>query len=111
MNTMAVKIIGSHSDVFAIAQVSQRGDVFSGTIDLSSMPMAIRQTFQEFEEIVNGQMFSLLDEVQDRIENLLLRVRFDEGTDVALADLQVYPSTRRVSFKLAASPFRPTAHA
>src|SRR5688572_5704629 len=49
----------------------------------------IRPVFDELEEIVNGQIFSLLDEVCDRIAALGLRVRTREDfTDVE--DLQIF---------------------
>ncbi len=101
MNTESVKMIGENHEVVAIAQVDQRGEVFSGTIHLDSLPISVRRMFEEFEELVNGQMFSLLDDVQDRIDGLLWRVKFADGVERAIADLQIFPSTQRVSFKLA----------
>ncbi len=58
--------------------------------------------FDEFEEIVNGQMFSFLDEIEGKIAVLSLKAAFDSnGSEVSVEELQVYPSTGDVSFKLA----------
>jgi hypothetical protein len=64
------------------------------------MPVPLRRLFEEYEEIVNSQTFSLLDEVEEKIENLHLKVAFEDGYEAALADVQIYPSTNKVSFQV-----------
>ena len=49
-------------------------------------------------EIVNGQMFSLLDEIEEQIGALRLKIRFATGYEVAIEDLQIYPTTKHISF-------------
>ena len=56
------------------------------------MPSELRGLFEEFEEIVNGQMLSFLDEIQDKISVLQLKVQFDSGKEADIHDLQFYPS-------------------
>jgi hypothetical protein len=87
-------------NVLAIAQVAQEGDGYGGTIDLRCTPGHLRALFDEFEEIVNGQMFSFLDELQEKIASLPIKAVFDNGREAAVKDLQVFPSTGDVSFKL-----------
>ncbi len=48
-------------------------------------------------------MFSFLDEIQDKIACLHLKAVFDNGGESCIKDLQVFPSTADVSFKLAAT--------
>ena len=100
MITKIVKMIDRSRTVVATAQVVERGEEFTGWIDLSSMPASLRQKFEEYEEIINGQMFSFLDQIEEQIGAMLLKIRFDEGCETAVEDLQIYPSTRRISFKL-----------
>jgi hypothetical protein len=45
-------------------------------------------------------MFSLLDEIEGKIETILLKVVFEDGHEADLADVQIYPSTKKVSFKV-----------
>lgn len=81
-------------------QVSDEGAYFGGTIDLAATPTNIRALFEEFEEIVNGQMFALLDGVQDRIAALRLKAVCESTEEVAIGDLQAFPSTGDVSFRV-----------
>jgi hypothetical protein len=48
-----------------------------------------------------GQMFAFLDDIQERIGTLSLKVVFDIGQEVYVKDLQVFPSTGDVCFRLA----------
>lgn len=99
-----VKMIDHQRDVVATAQVVEREDCFAGLVDLSRMPADIRRKFEEYEEIVNGQMFSLLDEIEEQIGAIPLKVVFEEGAEVSVADLQIYPGAGRVSFKILKEP-------
>lgn len=101
MNTRMVKLIDPARTVVASAQVVEEGDHYGGTIDLQSTPAKLRTLFDQFEEIVNGQMFSFLDEIQEKIGTLAIHAVFDDGSEVCVQDLQVYPSTGDVSFRVA----------
>ncbi len=100
MSAKTVRFVDQHRQVVATAQVDQKGERFTGSIDLSSMPAPLREKFEEYEEIVNGQMFSLLDEIEEQIGSVPLRAVFEGGDEAAIEDLQIYPSTRRVTFKV-----------
>jgi hypothetical protein len=67
------------------------------------MPAGMRRTFEEYEEIVNGQIFSLLDEIGDKVQSLSLRIVFADGREARPDDLQIYPATGKVSFRAARS--------
>jgi hypothetical protein len=86
MITRTVILIDASRNVLATARVADEGPHYGGTIDLGSTPPALRALFDEFEEVVNDQVFSLVDEIQSKI------------------DLQVFPSTGAVSFKVVRSP-------
>jgi hypothetical protein len=90
--------------VLATTQVADQGGYFGGTIDLRSTPAHLRALFEEFEEIVNGQMFVFLDEIQAKIGSLPIKAVFDDGFEVYVKDLQVFPSTGDISFRLAGVP-------
>lgn len=100
MNIKTIKIIDQCRTVVATAQVSMSNERFAGWIDLGLMPSTLQQTFEEYEEIINGQMFSFLDELEEQISAMQLKVLFNEGDEAAVEDLQIYPSSRRVSFKI-----------
>lgn len=98
MLTQAIKLIDTNRTVVATAQVVEQDEKFNGQIDLHLMPLNIQQKFTEYEEIVNGQMFSFLDEIEEQISELRLKIRFETGEERIIEDLQIYPSTRRISF-------------
>lgn len=104
MEIRTVKLIDSSRAVVATAQVADEGAHYGGTIDLGNTPPNLRALFEEFEEIVNGQMFAFLDDIQERIEALSLSVVFDTGHELRIKDLQVFPSAGDLSFKLVGAP-------
>src|SRR5437870_1029764 len=108
MKTKTVKIIDPCGKVVATAQVAKRGDRFAGLIDLGPMPVSLRRQFEAYEEIVNGQVFSLLDEIEEQIGAFGLKAAFEDSSEAVVADLQVYPSTGRVSFKVVKEPAQST---
>jgi hypothetical protein len=100
MISQRVTLIDQERQVIARTEVAEQDGAFVGRIDLSLMPMPLRQLFEEYEEIVNTHTFSLLDEIEEKIENLHLKVVFEDGYEAALADVQIYPSTNKVSFHM-----------
>ena len=72
---------------------------FLGEIDLNNMPDALLRRFEEYERLVNGQMFALLEDAEEQIDSLLLKVVLESGEEIAIEDLQIYPRSRRVSFR------------
>ena len=68
MQTQAVRLIDRSRSVVATMQVTDEGTHYSGTIDLHETPTDLLALFREFDELVNGQVFSLVDEVDERIE-------------------------------------------
>ena len=95
-----VTLIDQGQRVIAAVQVAKQDGAFVGRIDLSLIPVPLRRLFEEYEEIVNTQAFSLLDEIEEKLENLHLKVVFEDGSEAALADVQIYPSTKKVSFQV-----------
>ena len=49
-------------------------------------------------------MFSLLDEIQEKIAVISMKAVFENGREVEIKDLQVFPNTGGVSFKFADVP-------
>jgi hypothetical protein len=101
MGDKTVRIIDQANNVVATAQVAEKDGGFAGSIDLRAMPADLLRRFDAYKEIVNGQMFGLLDETEEAIRALSLIVVFDEGREFPVEDLQIYPGVGRVSFKLA----------
>jgi len=100
MSSQCVTLLDPERQVVAIAQVAEQGGQFTGQIDLSPMPGPLQRLFAEYEEIVSTQMFSLLDAVEEQIAMLHLTGVFEDGHEAVLTDVQIYPSTKKVSFQV-----------
>ncbi len=104
MSSQPVRTVDGPHGVLATALVTEEGGRYGGTIDLRETPARVRALFDEFEEVVNGQMFSLLDEVQEKIAALASKAVFADGQEASVEDLQVYPRTGEVTFKRVGAP-------
>jgi hypothetical protein len=100
MISQRVTLIDQAHQVVAMAQVAEQDGAFIGRIDLSLMPVSLRQLFEEYEEIVTTHMFSLLDAIEEQIEMLHLQGVFENGHEATLTNVQIYPSTKKVSFQV-----------
>lgn len=83
--------------------VSEESGFCSGEVELDVMPEFMVSIFRRYEEIVNGQMFSFLDEIEAEIAQIGIRFAAGkEGDEGArrVDDLQIYPSTGGISFRL-----------
>ena len=99
MTARPIRLIDQTSNEVARLNVALVGDLYRGSIDLDGTPAHLRRLFQDFEESVEGQMFSIADEIEQKISAIPLRVIFANGREAVVDDLQVFPSTNRVSFK------------
>src|SRR5688572_30330903 len=99
MTRKPINLIDQSVAKVAALDVQFRDGHYEGTVSLDSAPPQLQQLFEQFEEIVEGQMFGLLDDIEEKIETISLRVRFDDGAEAHIEDLQVFPSTNAVSFK------------
>ena len=100
MSSQCVTLITQGRQVIATAQVAEQHGQFTGRIDLHPMPGPLQRLFAEYEEMVSTQMFSLLDAVEEQIAALHLTGVFEDGHAAVLADVQIYPSTKKVSFQV-----------
>jgi hypothetical protein len=94
-----IKIIDSSRNVVATALVEDVGGHYSGAVELGRMPETLRKMFEEFEAVVNGQTFGLLDDIERRIEQAALFITFGDGSQALATDIQIFPSTASISFK------------
>lgn len=101
MQPRTVRLVDPSGATLATARVADEGGYYGGTIDLGATPAELRALFDEFEEIVNGQMFAFLDNVQARIAAHPIKAVFEDGCEVTIKDLQAFPSTGDVSFRAA----------
>jgi hypothetical protein len=100
MNDTTTRIIDPSRRTLATARIAEKDGYFAGSVDLGAMPAELLRRFEAYEEIVNGQMFGLLDEIEEEIGALTLFAVFDDGQEFLVEDLQIYPSSGRVSFKV-----------
>src|SRR4051794_11458455 len=99
MMTGPIHLIDAMGAKVASLDIHHRGDSFGGTITLEATPSGLRQLFEQFEEVVEGQMFGLLDGIEEKIQAVGLRAVFATGAVAEVEDFQVYPSRNAVSFK------------
>jgi hypothetical protein len=99
MNTRPIYLLDRSRARIAVLDVADVGGRYEGTINLETTPPPLRKLFEEFEAVVEGQTFSLLDAVEDQIEAISLKVAFEDGTEAYIEDFQAFPSTGAVSFK------------
>ena len=83
----------------AVLSVTFTGTHYEGTIALDHTPPKLKRLFEEYEEIFEGQMFSLLDSIEEKIGVIPLKVSFENRTEANVEDLPVFPSTEAISFK------------
>lgn len=83
-------------DVHAVENGLYRGELLS-----AKLPPELLDALRELEEIVDDQVFSLLDEVQDRIDRFELAVQCTPGGPTRrIEDVQLFEG-RRISFRVA----------
>ncbi len=104
MNSHHIQLVDESQTVLAEAQIVDEGDYFGGTVDLEKTPAPVRLLFEEFEEVVNGQMFAFLDNIQEKIDAIPIKAIFDDGLAISIRDLQVFPSTGDLSFRAKDAP-------
>lgn len=103
MTQQTVKLLDSSGRVLAIARVADEGTHFGGSINLERTPAELRSLFDEFEEIVNDQMLSFLDALEEKIQSWRIRALFEDGSETPVCNLQVFPTSEEVSFKVPAT--------
>jgi hypothetical protein len=99
MADQVVTIIDRSRTPVAVAQVTHRDELFRGMIDLDQTPMGLLKLFEDYENIVQSQMFTLVDEMDGQIDSLGLHVITETGEELEIEDLQVFPTSRRFSFR------------
>jgi hypothetical protein len=72
-----------------------------GTIDLSQADAGVLALLYELEEMINGIILSLLDQVMNRIEALGISWIRDGGAPLRVYDVQINPTERLFGFRLA----------
>src|SRR5687768_13441101 len=99
MTCRPVYLVDQASARIARLDVRSAGDRYQGTISLEETPPQLKHLFEEFEEMVEGQMFELAEEIEEKIAMMPLKAVFEDGTEARVEELQVFPRTKRVSFK------------
>ncbi|WP_338866429.1 hypothetical protein [Myxococcus stipitatus] len=92
-------MVDAQGHLIGEVRVSAEGGLWSGEIDLRGTAPSIVSLFNQFEDVVNGQMLSFLDDLETEIRQLGARFLIAEGQALPVGDLQVYPELRVVSFR------------
>lgn len=99
MITQRAEIVDRQGRIVATMVVADCGTHFGGDIDLKNTPAELRGLFDEFEEVIDQQAFSDMDELLDRIGGFQLRANCEDGRCLELRDFQVFPSVLKASFR------------
>ena len=100
MPRQSIQLIDGDRTVVATADVECREGCYTGPANLDRMPEPHRRMFEEYERIVNDQMFGLLDLIEDRIAAIPFLVALGDGRETPAQDLQVFPEFGTISFRL-----------
>lgn len=92
----------ARGNLIGLVRVSGEGELWSGEIDLSSSAPSFVLLFTRFEEVVNGQILSLVDRLESEISQLGARFLIADEEALPVNDLQIHPTQRRVSFRASA---------
>jgi hypothetical protein len=103
MTARPVTIIDQGRKVVATAVVQCLAGRYSGPVDVGPMPTPLRLVFEEYEAIVNDQIFSLLDRIEGKVSAIPLTAVFGDGREGSVEDLQIFPKGGTVAFRLAGS--------
>lgn len=91
------RVVKGSSPVFEFSVVRQ-GEWYLGAIT-SDIADFHANLFAEYEEIVNDQIFSLLDEIESSIASSGFLIELSDGQVCPAIDLQVFPSAMELAFK------------
>ncbi len=93
------RLVDGQGNLIGMVRVSADGDLWSGEIDLSGAAPTILSLCTQFEELVNGQMLSRVDKLEAEFAQLGAQLVVAEGGTRPVADLQIFPAQREVSFR------------
>ncbi|WP_223642616.1 hypothetical protein [Corallococcus sp. EGB] len=93
------QLVDAQGNLIGRVRVSAKGGRWSGEVDLNGAAPSIVSLFAEFEELVNEQVLSLLDDMEAQIARLGARLLVAGEEALPVEDLQIYPAERVVSFR------------
>lgn len=102
--SQAVRLLDRTGRLLATAVVSPTNDGYAGSARLADMPDTMRRAFDEYESLVNQQVFALLDQIEERIAAMDISAVFADREAAPVLDLQLFPGSLRVFFRLAYDP-------
>ncbi|WP_406700727.1 hypothetical protein V5E97_18205 [Singulisphaera sp. Ch08] len=95
----AITIVDEGRNVVATGLVEFLGDCYSGSVNVDRMSDSFQKMFVEYEDVVNNQTFSILDQIEDRISSIRFSAIFEGGSEFPVKDLQIFPKGGTLSFK------------
>lgn len=100
MSCQKIHILDNDRHVVATACVEDHEGQFTGRVDFEALPAELRALFEEYESLVDDQVLSLLDPIEERIALIPLVAEFEDGRRAGVADLQVFPLAGTIAFRL-----------
>lgn len=100
MSVRNVELLDSTHSILARATVEDKGSHYSGSVDVAEMPPELLKLFEEYESFVKNQVLGRLDELEEEIEKKNLAATIDDGPEVGIRDVQVFPRAGTISFRV-----------
>jgi hypothetical protein len=103
MSETQAALVDSRGNTLAELLVADEEDWFSGRVFSQDLPSEVAKDLAWYDEVVQHQMLSYLDEAMAAIERWGLRVRFRDGSTHTVYALHIGPPNE-VSFRLTPIP-------
>lgn len=95
---MKGRIIDRAGRMVAQVNVDLKDGRFEGWVETLTSEKDIRELFQTYEDVVDGQVLSLLDAIEQRID-ALDAVFATSSETTPISDVQIFPRDMVVSFR------------
>ena len=96
---MDIVITDAEGNVVATANVEEEGEYYKGSVNLDQMPSNILTKWEEYEDLVNDLVLSLLDEIEEKIQLDLWQVFLKDGTKLNMRICVIFPTVKVISLK------------
>jgi hypothetical protein len=100
VDSKIVYFLGSDGSILAESRLNHEEEGwFSGTIVWQRFPVEIKKALDWYDEVVQGQMLSYLDEAEAAVRKFELTAKFPDGSTHKTYALNIGPSNS-VSFRI-----------
>lgn len=105
MNLIPVELLDANKNtVVLLSNVEFLNHRYHADMIYGDISVELVELFDWFEEMVNGQMFSFLDETEDKLRVACPFAKMNNGEIIDIFFLQPVPSDKIISFQVVDEP-------